>query len=196
MYHFSTIADHGTQHREDTFFDLEMKGSTNRSSAVLHLVLHGYLLTFSLRGVGEQWVVAIVQIVIGQGVALGILDHGFWLCFVHRIRSRRSFHVAIDLCFAGASQDTGRYGLLPVVTSLWDDEDVKPTGHHESEHTPHQQEMSDDETHDVERVVIEAFEGGICETEDDGEDGAGEVSQKRSPNRGQRPVRATTDDGV
>ena len=56
--------------------------------------------------------------------------------------------------------------------------------------------MSDDETHNVERVVVEAFEGGICETEDDGEDGAGEVSQERSPDCRQRPVRATTDDSV
>lgn len=115
---------------------------------------------------------------------------------MHGIRSQRSFHVAIDLCFVGASQDAGCYGLLPVVTSLWDDEDVEPTGHHESEHTPHQQEMSDDETHHVERVIVEALESGIGEAEDDGEDGTGEVSQKRSPDRRQRPVRAAADDGV
>lgn len=115
---------------------------------------------------------------------------------MYRIRSRRSFHVAIDLCFARAAQDTGCYGLLPVITSLWDDEDVEPAGHHKSEHTPHQQEMSNDKTHHVKRVVVEAFEGGIGEAEDDGEDGAGEVTQERSPDRGQSPVRATTDDGI
>jgi hypothetical protein len=30
--------------------------------------------------------------------------------------------------------------------------------------------MADDETHDVERVVVEPFKGGIGETEDYGED--------------------------
>jgi hypothetical protein len=95
---------------------------------------------------------------------------------VYGIRSRRSFYVAIDLCFVGASQDAGCYGLLPLVASLWDDKDVEPTRHHKSEHTPHQQEMSDDETHHVERVFVEVFEGGICEAEDDGEDVSGKVS--------------------
>jgi len=154
------------------------------------------MLTFSFRGIGEQWIVAIVQVVVGQRVALGVLDYGFRLRFVHRVRSRRSFHAAIQFCFAGVSQNTGCYGLFPVVTSLWDDEDIEPSGHHESENTPHQQEMSDDESHHMERVVIEAFEGGIGEAEDDGEDGTGEVSQKGSPDRGQCPVRAATDDGV
>ena len=127
---------------------------------------------------------------------MGVLDHGFRFRLVHRIRSRRGFHTAIDLCFAGASQDTWCYGLPPVVTSLGDDEDIEPSGHHESEHTPNQQEVSNDKTHHVQRVVVEAFESGIGETEDDGEDGAGEVSQERSPYRGQSPVGATTDDSV
>ena len=56
--------------------------------------------------------------------------------------------------------------------------------------------MSDDETHHVKRIVVEAFEGGIGEAEDDGEDGAGEVSQEGSPDCGQSPVRATANDGV
>ena len=56
--------------------------------------------------------------------------------------------------------------------------------------------MADNEAHDVERVLAEGLERGICETEDDGEDGAGEVTQERSPDRGQSPVRATTDDGI
>ena len=127
---------------------------------------------------------------------MGVLGHGFWFRLVQRIRGRRVFHAAIDLCFAGASQDTGCYGLLPVVTSLGDDEDIEPSGHHESEHTPNQQEVSNDKTHHVQRVVVEAFKGGIGETEDDGEDGAGEVSQEGSPDRGQSPVGATTDDSV
>lgn len=127
---------------------------------------------------------------------MGFLGHGFRFRLVHRIRSRRGFHAAIDLCFAGASQDTWCYGLLPVVTSLGNDEDIEPSGHHESEHTPKQQEVSNDEAHHVERVIVEPFEGGIGETEGDGEDGAGEVSQERSPDCRQRPVRATTDDSV
>ena len=36
--------------------------------------------------------------------------------------------------------------------------------------------MTDDEAHHVERVVVEPFEGGIGKTEDDGEDGTGEVA--------------------
>lgn len=127
---------------------------------------------------------------------MGVLGHRFGFRFVHRIGGRRSFHAAIDLCFASASQDTGCYGLLPVVTSLGDDEDIEPSGHHESEHAPHQQEVSDDETHHVEGVVAKPLKGGIGETEDDGEDGAGEVSQEGSPDRGQSPVRATADDSV
>ena len=115
-------------------------------------------------------------------VASGVLCHRIRLCLVvHRIRSRRSFHTAVDFSFTGTSDDTGCYRLLPVVTSLWDDEDVEPAGHHEAKNTPNQQEMPDDEAHDVERVVVKALKGGIGETEDDGEDGPGEVAEERSP---------------
>ena len=41
--------------------------------------------------------------------------------------------------------------------------------------------MADDETHDVERVVVEAFECWIGETEDDGENRAREVAEERGP---------------
>lgn len=127
---------------------------------------------------------------------MGILGHRFRFRFVHGIRRRRSFQAAIDLCLAGASQDAGCYGLLPVVTSLGNDEDIEPSGHHESEHTPHQQEVSNDETHHMKRVVAEPFERGIGEAEDDGKNGSGEVSQEGSPDGGQSPVRTTADDGV
>jgi hypothetical protein len=137
------------------------------------LILNDYLLLFSLRGVREQWVaVAIVQIIAGQVVASGVLCHRVQFCLVvHRIRSRRSFHAASDLGFTGASDDTRCYRLLPIVASLWDDEDVEPAGHHKAKNTPDQQEMPDDETHYVQRVVVEPLKGGVGETEDDGEDG-------------------------
>jgi len=48
----------------------------------------------------------------------------------------------------------------------------------------------------VQGVVAHAFEGGIGETQDDGEDGAGEVAQEGGPDGGQSPVGAAADDGV
>jgi hypothetical protein len=94
---------------------------------------------FPLRRVREQWVaVAIVQIAIGQVVASGFLRHRVRLSFAHRIGSRCSLHTARDLGFTGASDDTRCYRLLPVVTSLWDDEDVEPAGHYKSKDTPKQ----------------------------------------------------------
>jgi hypothetical protein len=158
------------------------KTHLNRLSSAL-LILYDYLLLFSLRGVREQWVaVAVIQIIAGQLVASGVLCHRVQFCLVvHGIRSRCCFHTASDLGFTRASHDTRCYRLLPIVTSLWDDEDVEPAGHHEADNTPDQQEVPDDETHDVERVVVEAFKGGIGEAEDDGEDGSREVAEERSP---------------
>lgn len=56
--------------------------------------------------------------------------------------------------------------------------------------------MADDKAHDVERIVVEAFKGRVRETEDDCEDGAGDIAQDGSPERRQRPVLATANDGV
>lgn len=147
------------------------------------LISHVYLLTLlsSLREVWEQGAVAIVQIIVGHVIASGVLCHRIRLHFAHRIRSRSSFHAARDLSFTGASHDTSCYWLLPVVSSLWDDEDVEPARHHESKNAPSQQEMPDDETHDVQRVVVEPLEGRVGEAEDDGENGSSEIAEERSP---------------
>jgi hypothetical protein len=52
--------------------------------------------------------------------------------------------------------------------------------------------VRDDESHDVEGIVHETFERRIGETEDDGEDGAGEVAEERGPDRWERPVFAAS----
>jgi hypothetical protein len=109
-------------------------------------------------------------------IASGVFGHRFGLCFLYRARSRRSFHAAGCFRFEGTPQNARCYGLLPVITSLGDDEDVEPTGHYESEYTPDQQEMSDDEPDDMKRVVVEPLKSGIGKAEDDGEDGAREIT--------------------
>lgn len=56
--------------------------------------------------------------------------------------------------------------------------------------------MAYDESHDVERVVAEGFEGWVGEAEDYGEDGAGEVAEEGGPEGWEGPVRAAAYDGV
>jgi hypothetical protein len=171
------------------YFEAETKNVQNNHFSTDYrrpfLVFRGYtyLLMFTLRGVREQWIaVIIVQPLMCQVVASGVLCHGVRLCFMYRIRTRSGFlHAARNLGFTGTSQDTRCYRLLPVVTSLWDDENVEPAGHHEAKDAPDQEEMTDDESHDVERVVVEPFKGGISETEDDGENWAREVAKEQSP---------------
>jgi hypothetical protein len=160
-------------------------------------VLHGYILTLSLRVVREQWaVVAIIEAVVVQMVASGIFGYSSRLGFMYRVRRRCGFHAARNFHLGGVSQNTRRYRLLPVVASLWDDENVEPTGHHEAEHNPEQQEVRNYEPHDVERIIHETFECWVGETEDDGEDGAGEVAEEGSPDCWERPVFTAADNDV
>lgn len=109
-------------------------------------------------------------------IALGLL-------FRNRVgrRCRSSLHVVGHLAIGSVTEKARRHRLLPVVASLFDDEDVEPAWHDEADYTPHEEEVADDEAHDVERVIVECLKTGIGEAENDGKDWTGEVAQERRP---------------
>jgi hypothetical protein len=56
--------------------------------------------------------------------------------------------------------------------------------------------VRDNESHDMERIIHETFEGWVGETENNGEDGAREVAEERGPDSWERPVFAASNDDV
>lgn len=102
-----------------------------------------------------------------------------------------------DMPFSDIPHYTGRSVLFPVITALLDDENVEPAREDEAGDGPQEQKVADDETHDVQGVGGDGVEAGVSQTEDDREDGAGDVAEAWSPDDREGPLLAAdVHDGV
>lgn len=97
-----------------------------------------------------------------------------------------------DNTIGGVTEDVRGGGLLPVLTTLGNNEDIEPRRNEEEEDDPHKQEVGDDKAHNVEGVVVDSLEIGVGETEDNSQDGAGDIAKENRPDRWKRPVLANT----
>lgn len=90
----------------------------------------------------------------------------------------------------------GGDGGLSLSTALRRDQDVEPSRRENARCDDDQANVGDAETEDVKGVLSQGVECWVGETEDDGEDRAGDEAEQRAPEEGDAPVLTACDDDI
>lgn len=100
------------------------------------------------------------------------------------------------LVLGNIDDNVGGVGELALFASGGRDESVEPPGCDDADADENQADVANNEAENLKGILADLVEVGVGKTEDDGQGWGGDVAKERTPDDGDAPILAGSDDDV